>query len=107
MGITDADVEAGLDFHARLGAGDLKHRTEISPANLFKKATAYWTFKLNQQVEPEAAGRFAQRPSSHDEEREVLPCRQVVLAGLWPGLHKGSRQHYVEALHIPRWPNPL
>ena len=47
MGVTDADVEAGLELHARLGAGDLKHRTEISPANLFKKATAYWTFKLN------------------------------------------------------------
>lgn len=46
LNITEAEVDAGLDLHARLGAGDLKNMTEISPANIFKKAKNFWTYKL-------------------------------------------------------------
>lgn len=53
LNVSEDEVLQGLDVHARLGAGELKHRTEISPTNIMKKALAYWTFKLGSSVHEE------------------------------------------------------
>ena len=51
LNISEEEVERGLDLHARLGAGDLKNMTEISPTNIFKKAKNFWVYKMGQNRE--------------------------------------------------------
>jgi hypothetical protein len=45
--VTDEELRRGAELYIAHGAGKLKNRTELKPANLFRKALNFYQFKLN------------------------------------------------------------